>query len=533
MTLRNRLLTVFIPLVLLPILLLMAIQFFLTRNYLIASNDELLLFENQVLFEELNNRYQQIEAVQFNTVPFFQRQILSSIASRYTIDEPLAKGMLFFDDQGRLLYPEEINGVRQWDSLTTQTISSALNGNVIRMNGTFIGNPGQEYAVASFYHAPSNWYAVLYDNQQSVLAPLTQSTSISILFAFAVLVIAVLIILLAARRISQPIVQLTEAVNRFGEQGAGIRVQETHGGEVGILSKEFNRMTERIDSLTQFLEARIHERTQELQDRVSQLHATQTQLVESEKLASLGSMVAGVAHELNTPIGNAITASSCIVEARKRLSEIEKQGLTRQALDQFIADIEEASFIVDRSLIRAAELIGSFKRLAVDQTSYQRRTFELAEVMHEIVITMRSFLRTTPHKLVDKVHVSAEFDSYPGPLGQVLMNLINNAIVHAFDTHQTGEITITTHQDSPNWMTIEVSDNGKGIPETSLKRIFDPFYTTKMGKGGSGLGLHITYTLITGLMGGNIRVESHVGKGSTFFITVPLQAPRTHPENND
>ncbi|MFY9178402.1 MAG: PAS domain-containing protein [Venatoribacter sp.] len=282
---------------------------------------------------------------------------------------------------------------------------------------------------------------------------------------------------------------------------------------------------QQISRLNTSLELRVQERTQELTNTLAELKRTQTELLENEKLASLGSLVAGVAHELNTPIGNALMVASSLTTATQQIKEQVKHGLTRSALENYLNENEEGGKIVERNLMRSAELIRSFKQLAIDQTSYQRRTFELQDLIREIAVTLHPTLRKTPHQLENNVPEGLVFDSYPGPLGQVIINLINNALVHAFEEGSVGVISIQAQLIEIGWVSITVRDNGMGISSADQKKIFDPFFTTKLGHGGSGLGLHIVYSLVTGLLGGRIQVKSEEQIGTEMIITLPMKAP--------
>lgn len=273
------------------------------------------------------------------------------------------------------------------------------------------------------------------------------------------------------------------------------------------------------------LEQRVSERTAELRATLDELQRAQDELLQSEKLASLGALVAGVAHELNTPIGNALMVASAFAQTNQQLEQQLASGLTKSALGRYMDEIQEGSLIIERNLGRAAELIGSFKQLAVDQTSYQRRSFDLRSLSHEISITMQPTLRKTPFMLKDRLCEGVVLDSYPGPLGQVLINLINNALIHAFEGRDHGTICLSCTVND-GWLALSVSDDGKGIAEDNRKKVFDPFFTTQLGQGGSGLGLHIAYSLVTGLLGGRIELHSQEGQGSEFILHLPLVAPR-------
>lgn len=295
------------------------------------------------------------------------------------------------------------------------------------------------------------------------------------------------------------------------------------GIELDITERKLHE--QQINELNANLELRVHERTQELSTTLKNLQRAQEELLQNEKLASLGSLVAGVAHELNTPIGNAVMVASSLVLANKNIRTQIQAGLTRSQLESYLTESDEGSHIIERNLERAAELIRSFKQLAVDQTSYQRREFMLHDLVQEICITLHPTLRKTPHKLINNIQVGLLFDSFPGPLSQVLINLINNALIHAFDSIPEGEIYLEAQRTNENWLCISVRDNGIGISPANLKKIFDPFFTTKLGHGGSGLGLHIVYNLVTGLLGGRVEATSTEGHGCAFILHLPLIAP--------
>ncbi|RSZ61136.1 GAF domain-containing protein [Massilia atriviolacea] len=259
-------------------------------------------------------------------------------------------------------------------------------------------------------------------------------------------------------------------------------------------------------------------------DAYRQLQSTQAQLVAQEKLAALGSLVAGVAHELNTPIGNSLLMASTLQEKTGDIAQkFDGATIRRSELKVFIDAAREASELIMRSLFNAADLLNSFKQVAVDQASAQRRRFDLEQAAHEIVATMMNQVRKAGHTLTLQVEAGVEMDSYPGPFGQVMINLINNALLHAFEGRIGGAITVTAARHGAERVQVVFHDDGVGIPVEHQVRIFDPFFTTKMGQGGSGLGLNITYNIVTSLLEGSIRVESGAGRGTTFFIDLPLR----------
>lgn len=264
---------------------------------------------------------------------------------------------------------------------------------------------------------------------------------------------------------------------------------------------------------------------------LSELRIAQGNLIQSEKMASLGSLVAGISHEINTPIGSCITVASSIAERAHHFQDVVESGKIRKSdLSHFVDTIAEASDILNKSLASAAELIQNFKQVAVDQTTSKRRRFDLERVVTEVASTLQPAVKKTPHLLELDIHQNIPMDSYPGPLGQVITNIVNNALIHAFERTDSGVIRISSDLKDDDKVTLIVSDTGSGIPKAHIKRIFDPFFTTKMGSGGTGLGLNVTYNIVTNLLGGTIQVTSVENEGSTFTITLPRVAPDTREE---
>jgi signal transduction histidine kinase len=260
-------------------------------------------------------------------------------------------------------------------------------------------------------------------------------------------------------------------------------------------------------------------------DAYLRLKETQAYLVTQEKLAALGSLVAGVAHELNTPIGNCLLVASTVQDNTKNvLDKLAQQSLRRSELQTFCNEVQSSSEIVLRGLSSAAALISSFKQVAVDRTSEQRRPFDLRQVLQDIIATLNIRISHAGHAIGLDVPAGVKMDSYPGSLGQVITNLIENAILHAFDEAQSGIITISVLPPDSQRVLIQFNDNGGGIPEENLKRIFDPFFTTKLGQGGSGLGLHICYNIVSSILHGQLTVRSSPDSGTTFSLDLPLVA---------
>lgn len=297
----------------------------------------------------------------------------------------------------------------------------------------------------------------------------------------------------------------------------------------------------RAMELAHTLELRVAERTAHLEQTNAQLATTleslrraQQELVQSEKLASLGSLVAGVAHELNTPIGNAVTAASSLshtVEVFAR--QAREKSMQRSTITEFVSVSTEIADLLLRSTQRAADLVASFKRVAVDRTSEHRRPFDLRGVVDELLLTLGPTLKRSPWQIDVQVPDGIAMDSYPGPLEQVLSNLILNASKHAFPGRSSGTITVRAqafsvgedHAQAEPWVRLQVADDGCGMEPDVMRRIFEPFFTTKLGQGGSGLGLSIAHTIVGTVLGGSLSAESTLDRGAVFTAEMPCNAP--------
>jgi signal transduction histidine kinase len=267
----------------------------------------------------------------------------------------------------------------------------------------------------------------------------------------------------------------------------------------------------------------LQQSNDELRDTVDQLQRTRGALLQAEKLSSLGTLVAGVAHELNTPIGAASVAASALEAGNQTVQRGLEEGLQRSVLEKFLQRNDEGLAIIRNSLSRMAQLTRAFKQLASDRASTERRTFDLVELVREVLLLFTPRLKQAAQQVVLELPDGLLLDSYPGPLGQILQNLIDNALTHAFTGDEPGLVTVRAEHDVlRHECVIEVRDNGCGMSGEVLSKIFDPFYTTRRGRGGTGLGLHITHQLAVDILGAELQVRSTVGQGTQFRLRLPL-----------
>lgn len=307
-------------------------------------------------------------------------------------------------------------------------------------------------------------------------------------------------------------------------------VRDEKGVVLNILAEgrditKLKQVQQELERLNEQLEQRVHERTRQLEESLDTLQKAQGQLVEAEKMASLGGLVAGVAHEINTPLGLGVTSISFLEE---RVDLLEKayasNSMKRSDLEKFFKTAREAVNSSMFNLRRAAQLIQSFKQVAVDQTSEALREFNVKQYLEEVLASLRPKYKRTGHRVTLTGDDDLRMRSYPGALTQVIANLLVNSLLHAFEGIDSGAIDISVRGDGEH-IVIVFTDNGCGMTKEQRSKIFEPFFTTRRGQGGSGLGMHIVFNLVNQKLGGTIRCESSPGRGATFTIRIPGKLP--------
>ncbi|WP_051222071.1 sensor histidine kinase [Neptunomonas japonica] len=322
-----------------------------------------------------------------------------------------------------------------------------------------------------------------------------------------------------------PLSRVSKSLKYYRQTGQRVPVNWDSTDELGQLISNYNRNLARQTEI----EADLKEAHLKTENALSSLKEAQTNLIHSEKMASLGSLVAGIAHEINTPLGNSLTVATTVSDITRNISkDIESGALTKSALDSFIESITEASTILERNLETAAKQIRNFKNVAVDQTSEKRRKFDLKQVIDEIIYTLNPLIKHTPFDIEVSVPPDISLDSYPGPLGQIITNCFNNTLLHGFEGKSSGLIRIEANLINEKYLSLIISDNGNGMSPAECEKAFDPFFTTKLGYGGSGLGLNLVYNLTTTILGGTVDINSKINMGVTLNFKLPISAPGAH-----
>ena len=354
---------------------------------------------------------------------------------------------------------------------------------------------------------------------------------LSIITGVAILFTATAIYILMRRKLKDPLDKLMSGVQSIQEGNMDVQVDITVNNELATLGNSFNKMTEQIlqkskelQQANDTLESKVKARTEDLQN-------AQQQLILAEKMASLGQLVAGVAHEINTPLGNSITALSFNSEAQKNIQKkFDEKTLTVADFGQFLETTGESMSLMHTNLRKASELVQTFKNVAVNQSVEEVIEFSLKDHVHEVLVTLRPQTKQTQVNINVDVPDDLMITSFPGAYYHIISNMIVNSLRHAFPDKQ-GTIQISIHREQDK-LHLHYEDDGEGMDEATKNRIFDPFFTTKRGDGGTGLGMYMTYNIVTQRLGGNITVVSEKGQGTQFDIVVPLELPEI-PEGSD
>lgn len=371
--------------------------------------------------------------------------------------------------------------------------------------------------------------------------------------------ILVILIILISLTVTRPLKKLEIAVEEIAKGNYDKKIEVHSQDEVGRLAEKFNYMAGNIESaneellqLNETLETQVSERTEqlyrtneyleqtlgeveeaqaelivkndELEVAMENLKETRQELIETAKTSLTSQLVAGVAHEINTPVGVSLTTSSYLKQEVEKLVKDNQVGkLTRKKFNLYVDSIHEASQTIQRNLLHSASLIESFKQVAVDQTGHRKRRFNMAEYIDEVLDNLHSAFKRTQHEITVNCPDDIELDSYPGAYSQILTNLLMNTLDHGFKGIEAGHIVITV-ENAGKEIVLVYRDDGVGIPEESLPHIFQPFYSTAHGSGGSGLGLSVINNLVTSVLKGSISCTSVVGEGTTFIMRFPKNA---------
>jgi len=379
------------------------------------------------------------------------------------------------------------------------------------------------------YYAPLQWYIGTTFYMEDIEKRISSLITKIILFSVLFLIVALILSLYVSRSIIRPLNILINSINNTDQNGIPVdMIPETGTSEIIVLSGTMNKMLESISEsraeLTMHkenLELLVKKRTEELNKSLDDLKLAKDHLIQSEKMAALGNLVAGVAHEINTPIGIAVTAASHLENETIEFKNLFKTDmLTRNNFEDYIETALTGSTMILANMNRAARLIQSFKLVAVNQSTELMRRFNIREYIDEILLSLNPKIRKTNHKVTVDCADDIFIYSFPGAFSQILTNLIINSLQHGFKDINDGMILISISKNTKK-IKIFYKDNGRGIHPENLNRIFEPFFTTSRADGNTGLGLHIVFNIVTRKLGGKILCRSQNLNGTEFELTLP------------
>ena len=347
---------------------------------------------------------------------------------------------------------------------------------------------------------------------------------LTLITVFAILITAGAIYLMVQKKLREPLDELLLGVISLRKGDMNVAVSIDTNNELATLGRAFNDMTKQLKEKSQALQLANDTLEQKVIERTEDLENAQQQLILAEKMASLGQLVAGVAHEINTPLGNSITALSYNkTESELIQKKFDEKSLTVTDFGRYLDISHESINIMETNLHKAKQLVQTFKNVAVNQSVEELVLFSIREHIEEVLVTLRPQLKQTHITLHIDVHEDLTISSYPGAYYHIISNLIINSIRHAFPD-QEGDICLSAHKDNSN-LYLHYQDDGVGMDDVTCSKIFDPFFTTKRGDGGTGLGMYMTYNIVTQQLGGTIEAVSEMNKGTQFTIVVPLATP--------
>lgn len=437
------------------------------------------------------------------------------------------------DGSGTFIAHNEVENViqREKDRVVIELLNSEANLSEIRMTETsshlqFV----QKIPLA-------DWIVLIRQSKAAILSLQRDIIFITTSLLSVLIIVFVIVSLRRMRSIKKSFVRFTNNLLIISKGDYDHRVDHAEYLEFRVLGQEFNKMAESIQlrentihDLNADLENKVEERTRlldesnhELKATIENLQETQEKLIVSEKMASIGQVVAGVAHEINTPVGISVTMASYIdVQTKKMYEDFKDNKLGKKALDQYFSEVSHSSEIMLSTLERASDLIRSFKQVAVDQSSADKVIFDPCDIVKSVVTSLKVQADRSKIDISYECNVDRSVISWPGRLSQITMNLIQNALVHGFRDLNEGNIKISIEA-LESALVLRVEDNGNGMSQDQLEKIYDPFFTTGRLEGSTGLGLNIVHNLVESAYEGKIECLSEPGSGTTFIVKLPME----------
>jgi two-component system, NtrC family, sensor kinase len=484
------------------------------------------IYAQGLLSHELELRFEQLQKETVNRLTISMPRPLWDLspasAHRILAAEMLpeeVQGILVLDADGQLFASTRKNEqglvINQWSGLTGIHITQPIYRDLDATSGPI--SKGSLIGQVTVYFSRARIDAALSSNiWRRALEILVIDFILLLAFTFSL------------RMVFGPLSQLRDALFALSRHDSDEveELAETQRSEFGEVIQGFNQTQRKLKRIM----SRRRQAEEASKQAYADLQSAQVSLLQSEKMACLGSLVAGVAHEINTPVGIVLTSASVLSDATAQLKQSMNDGAIRKsAVIHYMDTAQQASQLIMSNAERAATLIQSFKQVAVDQTSELRREYKLKEYIEEVTSSLHPALKQSGTQVTVHCPSDIVLEGYPGAMAQVITNLTMNALAHAFTAGEKGQIEIAAEQ-TGQWVNMSFKDNGKGIAADHINKIFDPFFTTRRGQGGTGLGLNIVFNIINKQFGGTIEVSSRPKEGTCFMLQFPYISPQATPE---
>jgi len=452
-----------------------------------------------------------------------------SLGTKETFDKQLKKKKLLNKDVDDSKLDRKMLTFHINDTDYSETLNSFFkmgeNEKLLIIDDALTGEP---YYYSGTKVKTGDWTFIMRVSKDEITSPINDS-----LIKFSVILIIVFLIIIfmslsLSKKISNIISIVIEASSKVAKGKFEIVLPDFSIYEINLLKNSIVKTALILKKSQENLEKRVEKRTKEisfknieLQKSFEKLKLMQERLVESKKMASLGSLVAGVAHEINTPVGIGLTGITYLIEETNDIEKIYKSdNMSKEEFENFLSNTKSVCNQININLIRTADLIRSFKQIAIDQTNERIRVFNLTNYIDEVLLSIKNITKKTNLAINVECDTELKIESFPGAYSQIISNLIINSIRHGFEEKEKGNISIEVVQEDKNIRLI-YKDNGRGIEKKNIKNIFEPFFTTNREYGGTGLGLNVIYNIVTSQLNGTIECKSEQGEGVKFIINIP------------
>jgi len=541
MRVKVKLQLIIIPLILIPVFITAYIFGNNSSESIYALHSDSMNRNLEIIMNQLEQENSVLDRLGAENTQFYKKNA-QSYARNFVLDLQLLDGTIqIFENKTK----DIVNENTLFDRSFYDGLYQSIKENEEDSFGPYediVERSHDKYAIYYQYFEPWDWLVMIYMDEAIIYESIEKSINEILLVVLLLMVILTGFLYVVTSKLTAPVDILLDGIHAISEGDYTSKVYVHTNDEYRDFANAFNEMSDRLqesfDSLNQMtdelmlmnteLENRVEERTGELKESnnelelsIIQLRAAQDDLVESRKIAALGSLVTGISHELNTPIGIGITTASYITLQIESLEKLYLEGkLRKQDFEQDLASIRKSAKLILDNLNHASNMVSSFKLIAVDQSLEEKKEFELIHSIENLSHNLNVLLRKGHHELIVEGEKPIEMYSYPGAISQIITHFVMNTVEHGFSETNNGLIKIYARQEGRN-VTLVYEDNGQGMDEEKVQRVFEPFYTSKLGKGTSGLGLNIVYNLVTGVLKGRVTAIGRAGEGMRFTLVFP------------